>query len=273
LSDINIKKNIKYQNQTQDNYYKNINNNNNQNNDSSSSNIYDDSYDYKTQYNFKKNKNKNKYKNLPKFCSGASSQDNSYSDINKEDEVYNTTTPIRVPLKNDEEHYHQNLTIKIQNREEENKPQIKYVDNTPEGCVVINNNNNLERKNIKKNLSIDNDEIKKIAGKLVQRNKNIEFPNLNKYKNKNDILKTNNDNNIERKNKFLNNNKTTYNNNLDINNINDYYDYYSNRNIICPACLLGICNSNRGYSPLLCGPHSKKYIHLFNGKNKRENSI
>ena len=202
LSDINIKKNIKYQNQTQDNYYKNINNNNNQNNDSSSSNIYDDSYDYKTQYNFKKN-NKNKYKNLPKFCSGASSQDNSYSDINKEDEVYNTTTPIRVPLKNDEEHYHQNLTIKIQNREEENKPQIKYVDNTPEGCVVINNNNNLERKNIKKNLSIDNDEIKKFAGKLVQRNKNIEFPNLNKYKNKNDILKTNNDNNIERKNKKI----------------------------------------------------------------------
>ena len=203
LSDINIKKNIKYQNQTQDNYYKNINNNNNQNNDSSSSNIYDDSYDYKTQYNFKKN-NKNKYKNLPKFCSGASSQDNSYSDINKEDEVYNTTTPIRVPLKNDEEHYHQNLTIKIQNREEENKPQIKYVDNTPEGCVVVNNNNNLERKNIKKNLSIDNDEIKKIAGKLVQRNKNIEFPNLNKYKNKNDALKTNNDNNnFERKNKKI----------------------------------------------------------------------
>ena len=80
---------------------------------------------------------------------------------------------------------------------------IKYVDNTPEGFVVINNNNNLERKNIKKNLSIDNDEIKKIAGKLVQRNKNIEFPNLNKYKNKNDILKTNNDNNIERKNKKI----------------------------------------------------------------------
>ena len=70
---------------------------------------------------------------------------------NKEEEVYNTTRPFRPPLKNDEEHYHQNLTIKIQNREEENKPQIKYVDNTPEGCVVINNNNNLERKNIKKN--------------------------------------------------------------------------------------------------------------------------
>ena len=100
----------------------------------------------------------------------------------------------------------------------------------------------------------------------------LENPKKFLNKKKVDFLK-NNDNNIERKNKFLNNNKTTYNNNLDINNINDYYDYYSNRNIICPACLLGICNSNRGYSPLLCGPHSKKYIHLFNGKIKRENSI
>ena len=101
----------------------------------------------------------------------------------------------------------------------------------------------------------------------------LENPKKFLNKKKVDFLKNNN-NNIERKNKFLNNNnKTSYNNNLDINNINDYYDYYSNRNIICPACLLGICNSNRGYSPLLCGPHSKKYIHLFNGKIKRENSI
>ena len=204
LSDININKNTKYQNQTQENHYKNINSNNinnqniNQNNDSSSSNIYDDSYDYKTQYNFKKNNNnKNKFKNFPKFCSA--SQDNSDSDNNKEDEAYNTTTPIRPPLKNDEKHYHQNLTIKIQQSEEENKPEVKYVDNTPEGCFIVNNNN--EKKNRKRNLSIDNEEIKKIAGKLVQKNKNIEFPKLNRYKNKNDILKINNNTNIDNNNK------------------------------------------------------------------------
>ena len=142
---------------------------------------------------------------------------------------------------------------------------------------------------------IDTSKLKNLAKNFDEKNVNNntnELQNMCDYINscKNDVLKIlenpkkflnkkkvdflkNNDNNIERKNKFLNNNKTTYNNNLDINNINDYYDYYSNRNIICPACLLGICNSNRGYSPLLCGPHSKKYIHLFNGKIKRENSI
>ena len=143
---------------------------------------------------------------------------------------------------------------------------------------------------------IDTSKLKNLAKNFDEKdvnNKNNELQNMCDYINscKNDVLKIlenpkkflnkkkvdflkNNNNNIERKNKFLNNNnKTSYNNNLDINNINDYYDYYSNRNIICPACLLGICNSNRGYSPLLCGPHSKKYIHLFNGKIKRENSI
>ena len=143
---------------------------------------------------------------------------------------------------------------------------------------------------------IDTSKLKNLAKNFDEKNVNNntnELQNMCDYINscKNDVLKIlenpkkflnkkkvdflkNNNNNIERKNKFLNNNnKTSYNNNLDINNINDYYDYYSNRNIICPACLLGICNSNRGYSPLLCGPHSKKYIHLFNGKIKRENSI
>ena len=143
---------------------------------------------------------------------------------------------------------------------------------------------------------IDTSKLKNLAKNFDEKdvnNNNNELQNMCDYINscKNDVLKIlenpkkflnkkkvdflkNNNNNIERKNKFLNNNnKTSYNNNLDINNINDYYDYYSNRNIICPACLLGICNSNRGYSPLLCGPHSKKYIHLFNGKIKRENSI
>ena len=208
LSDINLKKSTKYHNQTQENYYKNINNNQNmnQNNDSSSSNIYDDSYDYKTQYNFKKNNN-NKYHNFPKFGS-ETSQDNTNSDINKEDEEHNIMKPVRTPLKNDEEHYHQNLTIKIQNPEDQNKPEIKYVDNTPEGCIVLNNNNNIERKNKKKKLSIDNEEIKKIAGKLVQKNKNFEFPNFNRYKNKNEIPRINNDKSPE----------NTFNNNIEKNN-------------------------------------------------------
>ena len=210
LSDNNFKKKIKNKNQTQDNYYQNKKNNNiNQNNDSSSSNIYDDSYDYKTQYNFKKNP-KYKYWDVSKFYS-TSSQENSYSDINnnnKEEEVYNTTRPFRPPLKNDEEHYHQNLTIKIKNQEEQNKPPIKYVDNTPEGCLAPNINN-IEKKNKKIRLNISNEEKIAIPEKLYERSKyyvetkkKFEFPDLNKY------------------NKRINNNRSPENNNINNNEKN-----------------------------------------------------
>ena len=177
LGDNNYRKNIK--NQTQDNYYKN---NYHNNNDSSSSNIYDDSYDYKTQYNFKKNPKKEIW-DFAKFYN-ASSQENSYS----EDNNYNTT-PFRPPLKNDEEHYHQNLTIKIKNPEEQPKVPVKYVDNTPEGCVV---NNNIDKKNKKVNLSINNENI--IYRDNINKNRNyytnktnIEYPKYNKYENNSEL--------------------------------------------------------------------------------------
>ena len=196
LSDNNYKKVNK--NQTQDNYYtkKNNNNNNNNNNDSSSSNIYDDSYDYKTQYNFKKNQ-KNRYRHFAKFYS-ASSQENSYSD-NKEDDNHNTS-PFRLPLKNDEEHYHQNLTIKIKNPEEQQKPKIKYVDNTPEGCIVLdrNNINNINDKR-KQRVKIYMNNVENISKDFIDNkksnylgNKNIKFPELNRYENKNEFFKGNN---------------------------------------------------------------------------------
>ena len=195
LSDVNIKKNTKNQYQTQENYYKKKYKKLNQNNnDSSSSNIYDESYDYKTQYNFKKAQ-KDKYRNFPKFYS-ASSQENSYSDNNKEDEVYNTT-PFRPPLKNDEEHYHQNLTIKTKNPLNEN------------------NNDITEKKNRKIRLNINNENLSNLTQQFKEKNKsyvetktNIEFPNLNKYKNKNEfsmrfIKKINNNRSPENFNKKI----------------------------------------------------------------------
>ena len=168
LSDINnAKKNNK--NQTQENYYKKYKKINQNNNDSSSSNIYDESYDYKTQYNFKKTQ-KNKYREFPKFYS-ASSQENSYSDANKEEDGYNTT-PFRPPLKNDEEHYHQNLTIKTKNPLDDN------------------NNDVTERKQRKIRLNINNENLANFTQQFKEKNKsyvetktNIEFPNLNKNKN------------------------------------------------------------------------------------------
>ena len=191
LSDNNFKKVNK--NQTQENYFKKINSNNNNNNDSSSSNIYDDSYDYKTQYNFKKNQ-KNRYRQFAKFYS-ASSQENSYSD-NKDDDNHNTS-PFRLPLKNDEEHYHQNLTIKIKNPEEKKNIQIKYVDNTPEGCIVLDRNNidnNIDKR--KQNVKMNINNVEKINKDFLDNKrsnylakKNIEFPELNRYENKNEFFK------------------------------------------------------------------------------------
>ena len=210
LSDNNIKNNNK--NQTQENYYKNAHRNSNQNNnESSSSNFYDDSYDYKTQYNFKKSQ-KQKIYDLAKIYN-ASSQDNSYSE-NKE-ENYNTS-PFRLPLKNDEKHYHQNLTIKINNPPVQQKPLIKYVDNTPDGCIVLESNKNMEKR---KQLNLNNNNINKenISKDILDKNKSylrnkakIEFSDPNKNENKNEMPKKYNkrlninspDNAQEKKNKL-----------------------------------------------------------------------
>ena len=203
LSDNNLKN--KDKNQTQDNYYKKAHKNlNKNNNDSSSSNFFDDSYDYKTQYNFAKNR-KQKMRNFAKFY-GTSSIDNSYSDF-KEEENY-STSPFRLPLKNDEKHYHQNLTIKIKNPEPQQKPLIKYVDNTPEGCIVLESNKNMEKRK-QLNLNINQANINKDA---LDKNKNypgnktkIEFSDQNKNENKNELpkkcnkkLSSNNNNNDNR---------------------------------------------------------------------------
>ena len=46
------------------------------------------------------------------------------------------------------------------------------------------------------------------------------------------------------------------------------YDYYNNRNWECPACSIGINNSSRGFSPLMCSPHRQYYIQNYENKNK-----
>ena len=284
-------------------YNKGKNNNNNNNNNSNKIITYDM---YKSNKNLNKNNNNNdddddflnnielldfdKIKNLP-----IQEQLKLLYENNKD--LYNTLKRLQNKynlLKNkDNSLFEKNSNFKnfILKENEDlkriNKNYEKLIEPLVDYVNEINNYFNKEE--------IDTSKLKNLAKNFDEKNVNNntnELQNMCDYINscKNDVLKIlenpkkflnkkkvdflkNNDNNIERKNKFLNNNKTTYNNNLDINNINDYYDYYSNRNIICPACLLGICNSNRGYSPLLCGPHSKKYIHLFNGKIKRENSI
>ena len=62
---------------------------------------------------------RNKFSDLSKLLS-VSSRDNSSFEINKDDESYYSAA-FRHPKKNDEDHYHQNLTIKIKKKNEKNK--------------------------------------------------------------------------------------------------------------------------------------------------------
>jgi hypothetical protein len=158
-----------FKHQTYQNYY-----NNNfpplNNNDTSTSN-FNDSYELnKTDYT---KRLRNKFSDLSKLLS-VSSRDNSSFEINKDDESYYSAA-FRHPKKNDEDHYHQNLTIKIKKKNEKNKkddnsiisariPQkpIKYVDNTPKGCNI---SVNTDINNVKKK-KINNFEIKPNEKKL-----------------------------------------------------------------------------------------------------------
>ena len=159
LSDVSIK-NQTYQNY----YYTNYGDfpHPNLNYDTSLSQ-YDDSYELNKTQNYTK-KLKNKFSDISKFFS-VSSQENTSLELNKDDDSYNTVA-FKRPKKNDEEHYHQNLTIKIKKKEENNKKKqnskiptknkkpSKYVDMTPDGSNIKptidnnNNNNNIKEKKI-----------------------------------------------------------------------------------------------------------------------------
>ena len=164
LSDNNSIKNKTYQN-----YYKYDLNQNYYNNDSLSSNFYDESFEKNKTQNYTQML-KNKFSDIYKFFNSyksvntvsISSQDiNSSSEYYKDDDTYNSAQ-IKRPMKNDENHYHQNLTIKINKKDDKNFKKIEkvnnserpkrlpqYVDNTPEGCNVSTNTDiNSRAKNI-----------------------------------------------------------------------------------------------------------------------------
>ena len=170
-SNYDFSDNNSIKNRTYENYYnKHDNFNNYSNNDSSSSNFYDESYEKnKTNINFT-NKLKSKFSDVSKFFNSyksvksvsISSQDmNTSSEYYRDDDTYNSVQYKR-PMKNDERHYHQNLTIKINKKDEKNlkknekvnnssrpRKQPQYVDNTPEGCNVSTNTDiNIREKKI-----------------------------------------------------------------------------------------------------------------------------
>ena len=236
LSDVSIK------NQTfQNYYYTNYNNfpHFSLNNESSSSQ-YDESYELNKTENYTK-KLKNKFSDISKFFS-VSSRENTSFELNKDDENYNTVT-FKRPQKNDEEHYHQNLTIKIKKKEEnnknnknkqysnvimKNKKPVKYVDNTPDGC------------NISSNTDINNIKEKKISNFKIRPN-DKKMNRFNKLSINSDLNYSNNSenyNNLSSTTMFipphkmknflsLNNNDNNYQNN----NISDTQIKYSKNNI------------------------------------------
>ena len=204
-------------------------------NDTSSSNLYDSYELNKTEYT---KKLKNKFSDLSKFLS-FSSKDNSSFELNKDDESYYSAA-FKHPKKNDEEHYHQNLTIRIKQKNEKKKnenPNIstkeqkaaKYVDNTPKGCNV-GVNTDINTINKKKFSNLPRSKMKK---KNVNINSNLNHSNNNIQENYNNLSKTTMFNPTKKfKNDFdINNN----NNNIEIyeyqpqtNNKNntEIYEYY-----------------------------------------------
>jgi len=165
LSDNNSIKNQTYQNS----YKYDFNQNYYNNNDSLSSNFYDESCEKNKTQNYTK-KLKNKFSDISKFFNSyksvntvsISSQDvNSSSEYYRDDDTYNSAQ-FKRPMKNDENHYHQNLTIKIKKKDDKNlikiekvnnserpKRFLQYVDNTPEGCNISTNTDIISRtKNI-----------------------------------------------------------------------------------------------------------------------------
>ena len=169
LQDNEFSDNNSIKNRTYENYYnKQDIFHNYSNNDSSSSNFYDESFEKNKTNNFT-SKLKSKFSDVSKFFnsyksvkSSISSQDmNSSSEYYRDDDTYNSVQYKR-PMKNDEKHYHQNLTIKINKKDEKNlkknekmnnslrpKRQPQYVDNTPEGCNVSSNTDiNIREKKI-----------------------------------------------------------------------------------------------------------------------------
>ena len=49
-----------------------------------------------------------------------------------------------------------------------------------------------------------------------------------------------------------------------LNNENYFLEYYNIKKKNCVPCKLGLNNSNKGYSPIMCSPNYKKYINIFN---------
>ena len=210
-------------NYSQQNYYKNYNNFNNfiSNNDSSSSNFYDESFEKNKTQNYT-NQLKSKFSDISKMFNSMksvsiSSQDS--SELYRDKDSFNTAQ-FKMPVKNDENHYLQNLTIKLAKKDENNKNkyfnfhgktrQPKYVDNTPEGCNVstITDYNDFKDKKISNfkikhndknlnhnNLSMNSDNTKSLNNNktlnsstmiiLQKMQKNLENNNNNSNINKN----------------------------------------------------------------------------------------
>ena len=239
-----------FKNQTYQNYYY-TNYNGFQNDESSSSNLYDDSYELNKTENYAR-RLKDKFSDVSKFLS-VSSHENTSNDFYKDDETYNSI-PFKRPKKNDEEHYHQNLTIKIKQKDEKNKKYEKNKKPNP-SARVQKSAKYVDNKHDGGNISINTDYNKSLKEKKIS-NFKINTKDL-KDKNMNSDLNYSNNsenyNNLSSTTMFIPSRKMKrY---LDINN-NEYFQKE---------------NKNKNRSPILNNNNKMKSKVLNNNNNNNDN--
>ena len=202
-----------------------------------------------------------------------------------------------------------NLKKEIKNYEQLMKPLINYINNlnVKLGQKEINPNDiNIIVKsdkasfyinNLEKNLINSDNEITKQINKM---NETIKINNIrNKIHNHNHnqiynklYYSDNNINNIKVKKINKSDDDDDDDENFIIRNVNKYnfgkgnffyedlrdkyfYNYYKDRSINCPACIIGNCNSERGFSPVICC-HLDKRTRYFSSEeinNDKDNLI
>ena len=128
------------------------------------------------------------------------------------------------------------------------------------------NNNEYEESDNENN----NNKLKKLKGNpnnKKNKNKDFYYWKKNKFtRGKSGRVITDSDEEVieekKRINKFMIGDDKTYG-----------YDYYGNRIWDCPACIFGINNSSRGFSPLMCSPHRDYYIQNQKKNNNDNNNV
>ena len=191
-----------------------------------------------------------------------------------------------------------NLKKELKNYEELIKPLINYINNVNKRLgqkeinprdirtIIKSDNPSLYINNLERNLINSNNDIFIRIEKMKEKINSMKNKNNNHLNNSQKIYKSNSLNNRINNIRIIKNNKsddedernfskTHYEKgNFFYEDLSDkyFYDYYKNRIINCPACIIGNSNSERGFSPIICC-HLNDKSEENNSNSKIENDI